>query len=88
MSQNISVTFCPIDEGVVEKKLILACDTTRLNYILRGEQIKVDIIIKSLDGLDMVKSNIELSKESEQKKLEEKKTYIDDSTEEEKKMKK
>ena len=22
MSQNISVTFCPIDEGVVEKKLI------------------------------------------------------------------
>ena len=87
MSQNISVTFCPIDEGIVEKKLILACDTTKLNYILRGEQIKVDIIIKSLDGLDMVKSNIELSKENEEKNIieKEKKTYIDDSSEEEKK---
>ena len=55
MSQNISVTFCPTDEGIVEKKLILACDTTKLAYILRGEQIKVDIIIKTLDGLDMIK---------------------------------
>ena len=87
MSQNISVTFCPIDEGIVEKKLILACDTTKLNYILRGEQIKVDIIIKSLDGLDMAKSNIELTKENEEKILneKEKKTYIDESSEEEKK---
>ena len=87
MSKNISVTFCPIDEGIVEKKLILACDTTKLNYILRGEQIKVDIIIKSLDGLDMAKSNIELTKENEEKILneKEKKTYIDESSEEEKK---
>ena len=58
MSQNISVTFCPVDEGVVEKKLFLACDTTKLQYILRGEQVKVDIIIKTLDGLDMNKNNL------------------------------
>ena len=65
----------------------MACDTTKLNYILRGEQIKVDIIIKSLDGLDMAKSNIELTKENEEKILneKEKKTYIDESSEEEKK---
>ena len=87
MSQNISVTFCPIDEGVVEKKLVLACDTTKLQYVLRGEQVKVDIIIKSLDGLDMSKNNIELSLENEEntktKLSEEKKEYIDDSNEEE-----
>ena len=89
MSQNISITFCPIDEGVVEKKLILACDTTKLNYILRGEQVRVDIVIKSLDGLDMSKNNVQLSQENEEKNtksnlLEEKKVYIDDSNEEEK----
>jgi len=89
MSQNISITFCPIDEGVVEKKLILACDTTKLNYILRGEQVRVDIVIKSLDGLDMSKNNVQLSQENEEKinknnLLEEKKEYIDDSNEEEK----
>ena len=84
MSQNISVTFCPIDEGVVEKKLILACDTTKLQYLLRGEQIKVDIIIKTLDGLDMSKNNVQMSEEENKKKLtEEKKTYIDDENEEE-----
>jgi len=87
MSQNISITFCPIEEGVVEKKLILACDTTKLNYILRGEQIKVDIVIKSLDGLDMSKNNVQLSLENEERNkknsLEEKKGYIDDSNEEE-----
>ena len=84
MSQNISVTFCPIDEGVVEKKLILACDTTKLQYLLRGEQIKVDIIIKTLDGLDMSKNNVQMIEEENKKKLtEEKKTYIDDENEEE-----
>ena len=87
MSQNISITFCPIEEGVVEKKLILACDTTKLNYILRGEQIKVDIVIKTLDGLDMSKNNVQLSLENEERNkknsLEEKKGYIDDSNEEE-----
>ena len=91
MSQNISVTFCPIDEGVVEKKLILACDTTKLQYVLRGEQVKVDIIIKTLDGLDMTKNNIELLQENEEKNKqmkEEKKEYIDDSSEEEKKYEK
>ena len=66
MSQNISVTFCPISEGIVEKKLILACDTTKLNYILRGEQVKVDIIIKTLDGLDMSSKFLE----SPEKKIE------------------
>ena len=92
MSQNISITFCPIEEGVVEKKLILACDTTKLQYLLRGEQIKVDIIIKTLDGLDMSKSDVKLLPEEEEKnknKLqEEKKTYIDDETEEEIKFEK
>ena len=63
MSQNISVTFCPISEGIAEKKLILACDTTKLNYILRGEQVKVDIIIKTLDGLDMSSKFLELPEE-------------------------
>ena len=86
MSQNISVTFCPIDEGVVEKKLILACDTTKLQYVLRGEQIKVDIIIKTLDGLDMSKKYLS-NKEEEEKneknenqnvEIEEVKEYIDD----------
>ncbi len=89
MSQNISVTFCPIDEGIVEKKLILACDTTKLQYILRGEQIKVDIIIKTLDGLDM--SQKYLPKDSEEKKenenvnekieLKEIKEYVDNDEE-------
>ena len=81
MSQNISVTFCPIDEGIVEKKLILACDTTKLQYILKGEQIKVDIIIKTLDGLDMSKKNLPKIKENEEEKnkeLEEIKEYVDD----------
>ena len=86
MSQNISITFCPIDEGIVEKKLILACDTTKLQYLLRGEQIKVDIIIKALDGLDMSKNDVKLISEEEEKNKnelqEEKKTYIDDETEE------
>ena len=92
MSQNISITFCPIEEGIVEKKLILACDTTKLQYLLRGEQIKVDIIIKTLDGLDMSKSDVKLLPEEEEKnknKLqEEKKAYIDDETEEEIKFEK
>ena len=92
MSQNISITFCPIDEGIIEKKLILACDTTKLQYLLRGEQIKVDIIIKSLDGLDMSKSEVKLIPEEEEnnknKLPEEKKTYIDDDTEEEIKFEK
>ena len=91
MSQNISITFCPIDEGIIEKKLILACDTTKLQYLLRGEQIKVDIIIKSLDGLDMSKSEVKLIPEEENNKNklpEEKKTYIDDDTEEEIKFEK
>ena len=89
MSQNISVTFCPIDEGIVEKKLILACDTTKLQYILRGEQIKVDIIIKTLDGLDM--SQKYLPKDNEEKKeneienekieLKEVKEYVDEDEE-------
>ena len=82
MSQNISVTFCPEDEGIVEKKLILACDTTKLQYILRGEQIKVDIIIKTLDGLDM--SQKYLPKEKEEKKESENieiKEYIDEENE-------
>ena len=83
MSQNISVTFCPIDEGVVEKKLILACDTTKLQYVLRGEQIKVDIIIKTLDGLDMSKKYLSNKEEEEKKEnqnveIEEVKEYIDD----------
>ena len=82
MSQNISVTFCPIDEGVVEKKLILACDTTKLQYVLRGEQIKVDIIIKTLDGLDMSKKlsnkEEEEKKENQNVEIEEVKEYIDD----------
>ena len=92
MSQNISITFCPIEEGIVEKKLILACDTTKLQYLLRGEQIKVDIIIKTLDGLDMSKSDVKLLPEEEEnnknKLQEEKKTYIDDETEEEIKFEK
>ena len=80
MSQNISVTFCPIDEGVVEKKLILACDTTKLQYILRGEQIKVDIIIKTLDGLDMSQKYLTNSTEEkkEEVELEEIKEYVDE----------
>ena len=90
MSQNISVTFCPIDEGVVEKKLILSCDTTKLQYILRGEQIKVDIIIKTLDGLDMSKKYITNSTEekNDDVELEEIKEYVDKEDEENPKPKK
>jgi len=87
MSQNISITFCPTDEGVVEKRLILACDTTKLQYILRGEQIKVDIIIKTLDGLDMTKKRVELIDEEKSKKIlkqeKNEKEYIDEENEEE-----
>ena len=87
MSQNISVTFCPIDEGIVEKKLILACDTTKLQYILKGEQIKVDIIIKTLDGLDMSKKYLisnENQKEEEKENINEIKEYVDDEEKSEK----
>ena len=87
MSQNISVTFCPIDEGIVEKKLILACDTTKLQYILKGEQIKVDIIIKTLDGLDMSKKYLisnENQNEEEKEKINEIKEYVDDEEKSEK----
>ena len=52
-----------------ENSLILACDTTKLNYILRGEQVKVDIIIKTLDGLDMSSKFLE----PPEKKIEENK---------------
>ena len=81
MSQNISVTFCPVDEGVVEKKLILACDTTKLQYVLRGEQIKVDIIIKTLDGLDMSKNNLLENKKSNDNTFEDKKESKDNTKE-------
>ena len=87
MSQNISVTFCPIDEGIVEKKLILACDTTKLQYILKGEQIKVDIIIKTLDGLDMSKKYLisnENQNEEEKENINEIKEYVDDEEKSEK----
>jgi len=87
MSQNISVTFCPIDEGIVEKKLILACDTTKLQYILKGEQIKVDIIIKTLDGLDMRKKYLisnENQNEEEKENINEIKEYVDDEEKSEK----
>ena len=86
MSQNISVSFCPIEEGVVEKKLILVCDTTRIQYTLKGEQIKVDIIIKTLDGLDMSKKYLEKGEEEKKENVEivEKKEYIDDEEEEKK----
>ena len=87
MSQNISVTFCPIEEGIVEKKLILACDTTKLQYILKGEQIKVDIIIKTLDGLDMSKQYLE-KEEKKEVKIEEIKDIVDDEEEKEEKHKK
>ena len=53
MSQNISVTFIPTEEGVVEKNLTLFCESAVLNYVLKGEGIKVDIIISKLDGLSM-----------------------------------
>ena len=88
MSQNISVTFCPVDEGIVEKKLILACDTTKLQYILRGEQIKVDIIIKTLDGLDMSKKYLENNEEKKDVQIEEKKEIINDGEEKEEKPQK
>ena len=53
MSQNISVTFSPQDEGIIEKKLTLYCESSMLEYSLKGEGIKVDIIIKSVDGLEI-----------------------------------
>ena len=65
--------------------------TTKLQYILRGEQIKVDIIIKTLDGLDMSKKY--LTDKNEEKKennieLNENKEYIDDEEKEKEKPKK
>ena len=41
MSQNISVTFSPQDEGIIEKKLTLYCESSMLEYSLKGEGIKV-----------------------------------------------
>ena len=69
MSQNISVTFSSNNEGVVEKKLILAYNTT-MQYLLRGEQIKVDIIIKTLDKNNYQKENEE-KKENKNIEIEE-----------------
>ena len=67
MSQNISITFIPTDEGIVERNLTLFCESAVLNYILKGEGIKVDIIISKLDGLSMedeVVHNVEEEKKS------------------------
>jgi hydrocephalus-inducing protein len=66
MSQNVSVTFIPTDEGIVERNLTLFCESAVLNYVLRGEGIKVDIIISKLDGLNMEIEDV--GNEEEEKK--------------------
>lgn len=53
MAQNITVNFAANREGIIERKLNLVCENSNLQYILRGEGIKVDIAIKMLDGLSM-----------------------------------
>ena len=52
MAIDIFVNFCPLNEGLMEKDLILCCDSkVNLNYKIRGEGILIDLRLISVDSI-------------------------------------
>lgn len=52
MAIDIFVNFCPLTEGLMEKDLILCCDSkVNLNYKIRGEGILIDLKLISVDSI-------------------------------------